>query len=69
MGCFCKDQMHQLDSSIAINLLHDPYPKTLALINTGELKTNGEHWMAVVINKRTKLRQFQAMFQMAGGHS
>ena len=65
--------MHQLDSLIAINLLQDPSPKTFALINTGELKTNGEHWMAVVINKRTNscgyFDSFGETFQMARGHS
>ena len=34
-------------------MLHNPNPKAFALINTGEVTSNGEHWMGVVINKLT----------------
>ena len=36
-----------------MNIAQDLHPKAFALINTGELKSNGEHWMGVVINKET----------------
>ena len=29
------------------------HERTFALINTGMIDSNGEHWMAVVMNKRT----------------
>ena len=53
LGCYCKDKMKRFDKSIHLNILHNPNPKAFALINTGEVTSNGEHWMEVVINKLT----------------
>ena len=53
LGCFCKDQMQNLTNTININEKHNLHPKCFTLINTGELQSNGEHWMGLVINKRT----------------
>ena len=53
LGCYWKDEMNKFDKSICLNILHNPNPKAFALINTGEVTSNGEHWMGVVINKLT----------------
>ena len=53
LGCFCKDQMDDLRKAINMNIAQDLHPEAFALINTGELKSSGEHWMGVVINKET----------------
>ena len=54
LGCYCKDNINKFDKFIiCLNILHNPNPKAFALINTGEVTSNGEHWMGVVINKLT----------------
>ena len=53
LGCYCKDEMNKFDKSIHLNILCNPNPKAFALINTGEVTSNEEHWMRVVINKLT----------------
>ena len=51
MGCFCKDEMNDLSNVIQRdNSLHE---RTFALINTGTKGSSGEHWMGVIMNKRT----------------
>ena len=53
LGCFCKAQMDDLHKAINMKIAQDLHHKAFILINTGELKSNGEHWMGVVINKET----------------
>ena len=39
----------------------DPNPHVFTLINTGDLASNGEHWMRVVLNKSTNsIRYFDS---------
>ena len=45
--------MDDLCKAINTNIAQDLYPEAFILINTSELKSNGEHWMGVVINKET----------------
>ena len=45
--------MDNLRKAINTNMAQDLHPEAFALINTGELKSNGEHWMGVVTNKET----------------
>ena len=45
--------MDDLRKAINTNIAQDLHPEAIILINTGELKSNGEHWMGVVINKET----------------
>ena len=58
LGCFCKDQMDNLSKSIRINMNQDPNPRIFTLINTGDLASNGEHWMGIVMNKSTNCSGF-----------
>ena len=58
VGCFCKDQMDNLCKAINMNIAQDFHPKAFALINTGGLKSNGEHWMGVVINKEANFCRY-----------
>ena len=51
LGCICEDKMDDLSNAIQRdNSLHD---RTFALINTRVKGSNGEHWMRVIMNKRT----------------
>ena len=51
IGCFCKDEMDELRSVIVNERsLHE---RIFALINTGNKRSSGEHWMGLVINHRT----------------
>ena len=36
----------------------DPNPLVFALINTGDLASNGEHWMGIVMNKSTNCSRY-----------
>ena len=51
LGCFCKDEMDDLSNAIRRdNSLHE---HTFAIVNTGLKESSGEHWMGVIMNKRT----------------
>ena len=45
--------MDNLCKAINTNIAQDLHPKAFVLINMGELKSSGELWMGVVINKET----------------
>ena len=53
IGCFCKDQMDKLSKAIKLDKSISLHKKTFALINTGMINSNGEHWMGIVMNKQT----------------
>ena len=52
LGCFCKDKMDKLQRTIIQTVLM--YERLFALLNTGSKHSNGEHWMGLVINMRTR---------------
>ena len=52
LGCFCKDEMHNLSKAIRTDYLL--YERTFVLNNTGTKELNGEHWMGVVMNECRK---------------
>ena len=52
LGCFCKDEMDKLQTTIVQTV--SMYERSFALLNTGSKHSNGEHWMGLVINMRTR---------------
>ena len=52
LGCFCKDKMDKLQRAIMQTV--SMYERLFALLNTGSKHSNGEHWMGLVINMRTR---------------
>ena len=52
LGCFCKDEMDKLQRTIMQTVLM--YERLFALLNTRSKHSNGEHWMGLVINTRTR---------------
>ena len=51
IGYFCKDQMEQFSNEIKKDKSLSLHKRTFALISTGTIDSNGEHWMGVVMNK------------------
>ena len=55
IGCFCRDQMEGFSKAIKLDRSLSLHERTFMLINTGTISSNGEHWIGVVMNKKTTL--------------
>ena len=50
LGCFCKDQMDKLNSTLRNTSTTSLQHRHFALVNSGNYEDSGEHWIGLVVD-------------------